>query len=609
MRSTKLLRLAAATRVASLSAPISASSVSAVAGPSMAAAAPAAALRRGYSDMFCYQCEQTKDTKGCTTVGVCGKTPEVATLQDLLMEGLKAVAQYSHRSAKMGVRDTKVDAWVKQALFSTLTNVNFDADRFRTYLLEAVQMRDAAKTLYLNTCKSKGVAPESLSEAASFSISPSDSIDALVKQGEAVGVLSRRAKYGDTLAGLMELCTYGLKGMAAYAEHAHVYGRSDAAVDAFTHEVLDALATDKPSVNQFLGLALAVGTHNVRVMDMLEESHTSTFGHPEPTKVVTSAVKGKCVLVSGHDIRDLEEVLKQTAGKGINVYTHGELLPAHGYPKLKKTYPHLVGNYGSAWQNQQLEFSLFPGPILMTTNCLVEPRKGYKERIFTRSVVGFPGVKHIDSYDFKQVVDSALAMDGFAKTEPETSLMTGFGQNAVLSNAGAVVDAVKTGAIKHFFVIGGCDGAESERSYFRDLANAVPKDAMILTLGCGKFRFIKQFEKFGKIGAFPRVLDVGQCNDAIGAVKIASALANAFKTDVNGLPLSFAISWFEQKAVAVLLSLLSLGVKNIHLGPRLPAFITPEALGVLVEKFNIKPTGSAEADLKNDFMPSLSAPQ
>lgn len=553
---------------------------------------------RHYAGMFCYQCEQTKDTKGCDTIGVCGKTPEVATLQDYLMEGLKAIAQYSHRAAQMGERNAGVDAWVKQAMFATLTNVNFDAQRFKEFLVEAHNFRDVARSLYLNACKKHGKTPEALPSADAFAVKKDDSIDELVKRGEQFGVMGRRKLYGDTVAGLQELVTYGLKGMAAYAEHAHVYGMVDEKVDAFHHEVLNELA-QKPEVDRLLSYALQVGTVNIRVMEMLDESHTSTFGHPEPTRVRTSGVKGKAVLVSGHDIRDLEEVLKQTEGKGIHVYTHGELLPAHGYPKLRDRYPHLVGNYGGAWQQQQMEFSVFPGPILMTTNCIIEPRKAYRDRIYTRSVVGYPGVKHLASNDFTPLVQQALSMDGFKNDEPATYTMTGFGRNAVLSNAPAIVEAVKSGAIKHFFLIGGCDGAESERSYFRDLALAVPKDAMILGLACGKYRYNKMFDKLGNIGPFPRMLDIGQCNDAYSAIQIAAGLAKAFNTDVNGLPLSFAVSWFEQKAVAVLLSLLSLNIKNIHLGPRLPAFLTEDALKVLVEKFDIKPTTTVENDMKH----------
>ena len=400
---------------------------------------------------------------------------------------------------------------------------------------------------------------------------------------------------------VQELVTYGLKGLCAYAEHAEILGRSEPGIFSFVHEALAFLISPEAyeNMDKLLGYALKVGEVNLRVMKILEEGANSQYGNPVPTKVRTTSVKGKAILVSGHDLKDLEHILEASKGTGVNVFTHGELLPAHSYPVLKEKYPHLVGNWGGAWQNQKTDFAAFPGPIVMTTNCLVEPRKSYSDRIFTTSVTGWPGVKHVgENKDYKPVVDLALQSEGFKETDAdEKALTTGFGKHTILANAGAVVDAINAGAIKRFFVIGGCDGAEAERNYFGDLAASLPNDTMILTLGCGKYRF--NSKELGNIGPFPRVLDMGQCNDAIGAVEVAVALANAYKTDVNSLPLSFAISWFEQKAVAVLLSLLHLGIRNIRLGPNLPAFIPPSTLNLLVEKFNIAPAGDFKVDMAN----------
>jgi hydroxylamine reductase len=542
-------------------------------------------------DMFCFQCEQTKDAKGCTTLGVCGKTPEVAALQDLLVHACKGIGMYTYEAMKKGAKhDHKVDTFVKEALFSTLTNVDFDPDRFRSFLSQAMQMKELSKQSFLSV----GGSP--LSGTAEWQFSPEKSSEELKKEAESYGVLSRQEKYGQDVAGVQELIMYGLKGMAAYADHAHVLGKEDPEVDKVIHEVLSELGKENKNLDQLLGLALKVGTTNITVMQNLDNSAVERYGHPTPTKVRTTAVTGKCILVSGHDLRDVENILEQTEGTGINVYTHGELLPAHGYPELKK-YKHLVGNYGGAWQEQKLDFATFPGPIVMTTNCLIEPRKSYKNRLFTRGVVGWPGVKHIENYDFSEVVELAKALPGFTKDEVERTTMTGFGRNAVLSNAPKILDLINKGKLNHFFLIGGCDGSEGERSYFKDLALSTPKDSIVLTLGCGKYRFNKQFDKFGDIDGIPRMLDVGQCNDAFSAIQIAVALAGALKTDVNSLPLSFAVSWFEQKAAAVLLSLLSLNVQKIYLGPRLPAFVSPAVLNVLVEKFNIRPTGVASEDL------------
>ena len=424
---------------------------------------------------------------------------------------------------------------------------------------------------------------------------PALSIPELVGQGAAVSLPFRRERLGADIAGLQELLLYGVKGTAAYADHARVLGHESDEVFAFFHEALDYLAQENPAVDALLGLSLKCGEINLKVMAMLDAAHTATYGHPVPTPVRVEPLKGKAILVSGHDLKDLEELLKQTEGKGINVYTHGEMLPAHGYPKLK-AFKHLVGNYGGAWQDQKDEFADFPGAILMTTNCIQQPQESYKKRIITSGRVAWPGVRHIGNGDFTPVIEAALSAPGFESDGPDKTILVGFGHHAVLGVADKVIDAVKTGAIRHFFLIGGCDGAKSGRDYYTEFAESVPKDCVILTLACGKYRFNKL--DFGAIGGIPRLLDMGQCNDAYSAVQVAVALAKAFNCGVNDLPLSFLISWYEQKAVAVLLTLLFLGIKYIRLGPSLPAFVTPNVLNVLVEKFNLMPNGRVDADLQ-----------
>lgn len=397
------------------------------------------------------------------------------------------------------------------------------------------------------------------------------------------------------MIGLRNLILYGLKGTAAYANHAYVLGKESDDVYKGMLGQLNFLASRPTDINALLESAMAVGTLNFSVMEMLDAAGTERFGHPEPTQVRTTPIKGKCILVSGHDMVDLEAILKQTEGKGINVYTHGEMLPATAYPELKK-YTHLVGNYGTAWQNQKSEFANFPGAVVMTSNCLMDPFENkYEGRIFTSGPVGWPGVTHIKDHDFTPVIEAALAQPGFDVDHIERYITNGFAHNTVMSVADKVIDGVKQGAIKHFFVIGGCDGASPGRNYYTDFAENTPDDSIILTLGCGKYRFNDQ--QFGDIGGIPRLLDVGQCNDTYSALKIALALAEAFECGVNDLPLSLIISWFEQKAAAVLLTLLSLGITNIHLGPTLPAFLTPNLLDVLVDKFQLTPTGDAKQDL------------
>jgi hydroxylamine reductase len=541
--------------------------------------------------MFCYQCEQTAKGTGCTIKGVCGKDPETAALQDLLVHTTKAVSAYAHRARQHGAVDAEIDVATIEALFTTVTNVNFDVDRLAGLVRKMAALCGKAKELYEGACRKAGSEPESLA----FDFFPAGDVAGLVAQGVDVGIEKRKATLGDDAAGLQELLTYGLKGMAAYADHAKILGKEDDEVYAFFHEALNFLNRTDPTVDELVGMNLKCGEVNLKVMGLLSEANTGTYGHPVPTAVRVEPVKGKAILISGHDLKDLEELLKQTDGKGINVYTHSEMLPAHGYPELKK-YTHLVANYGGAWQDQAKEFDAFPGPILMTTNCIQKPRDSYKARIFTTGLVAWPGVTHVSDGNFAPVIEAALAADGFAEDGPDKTILVGFGHNAVLGVADKVIDAVKQGAIKHFFLIGGCDGAKSGRNYFTEMAQAVPDDCVILTLACGKYRFNKL--DFGDIGGIPRLLDVGQCNDAYSAVQIAVALAGAFDTDVNSLPLSMVISWYEQKAVCILLTLLHLGIQNIRLGPSLPAFVTPAVLDVLVKNFNIMPISTAEEDLK-----------
>ena len=541
--------------------------------------------------MFCYQCEQASKGSGCTTVSVCGKDPETAALQDLLVHTTKQLARIAWPARKLGVQDAEIDLFVLEALFTTVTNVNFDPERVAGFVTQGFALTEKALESYKAACVEAGQVPtiESIPERCR----PAADLDGMVRQGYAVSIDGRMKAGGPDITGLQELVMYGIKGTAAYADHALVLGVTDQSVSDFFLESL-AFLTEEHTAEELTGMALRVGEVNITVMAMLDRANTGAYGHPEPTAARITPVKGKCILVSGHELRDLAELLEQTKGKGINIYTHGEMLPALAYPALKR-YPHLIGNYGGAWQDQASEFAAFPGAILMTTNCIQRPRDSYHDRIFTSGLVAWPGVKHIGDRDFTPVIEAALAADGYDEDALETTIMVGFGHNAVLGVADKVIDAVKAGAISRFFLIGGCDGAKSGRNYYTNMAEAVPDDAVILTLACGKFRFNKL--DFGDIGGIPRLLDMGQCNDAYSAVVVAMALAEAFGTDVNGLPLSMVLSWYEQKAVCILLSLLHLGVKDIRLGPSLPAFVTPPVLQVLVDAFGIKPLGTVEADL------------
>ncbi len=538
--------------------------------------------------MFCYQCEQTAKGEGCTKIGVCGKESDVAILQDLLIYALKGLSLYAVEGRKKGVVDPEVNDFTCKALFSTLTNVNFDSDRFVRLIQRTVTLRENLKEK-VKAAKGKVDLQE---RPATFK--PEPALEGLLKQGEAVGLKSDPTIDPDILS-LQHILTFGIKGVAAYTDHAHILGQEDDKVYAFIHEGLAATLRKDLSLNDWVGLVLKCGETNLRAMELLDAGNTGAYGHPIPTRVPLGAKKGKAILVSGHDLKDLEELLKQTEGKGVYVYTHGEMLPAHGYPKLKK-YSHFYGHYGTAWQNQTREFVDFPGAILMTTNCLQKPKDSYKGNIFTSGTVGWPGVTHISDRNFRPVIDKALAMPGFQQDRDSRSVMVGFARNTVMGVADKVIEAVKGKAVRHFFLVGGCDGAKSGRNYYTEFVEKVPKNCMVLTLACGKFRF---FDKnLGEIGGIPRLLDVGQCNDAYSAVQIALALSKAFNVGINELPLSLILSWYEQKAVAILLTLLSLGVKNIKLGPSLPAFVSPNVLKVLIDNFNIQPISTPDQDLK-----------
>ena len=542
--------------------------------------------------MFCYQCEQTSKGEGCQTLGVCGKDETTAALQDLLIHAVKGISMYAHRARQLGVADPEIDAFTIHAVFATLTNINFDPERLAELIHQAVGIRNAAREIFEQASVAAGLVPVELGGPAAWM--PAATLDGLLAQGKQTLLPARFLTEGKEIANLQELVLYGIKGVAAYAAHALALGAGDPASFAKIHETLDFLTHPAPTAEELLGAALAVGELNYRVMEVLDKAHTETFGHPQPAKVRLGARKGKAILVSGHDLHDLYALLEQTKELGIQVYTHGEMLPAHGYPKLK-AYEHLAGNYGGAWTDQAEEFNAFPGAILMTSNCIQEPKLAYKQRIFTSGMVAWPGVRHIADQDFSPVIADALAAPGYAEDGSGEEITVGFGHNAVLSVAGNVIDAVKAGAIRHFFLIGGCDGARSGRSYYTELAESIPNDCLILTLACGKFRFNKL--DFGEIGGLPRLLDIGQCNDTYSALQIALALAKAFECGVNDLPLSLVLSWYEQKAVAVLLTLLHLGVRNMRIGPTLPAFLSPGVLALLHEKFNLMAIKTAKEDL------------
>lgn len=553
-------------------------------------------------NMFCRQCEQAVGQKSCVAnKGVCGKSSNVAALQDLLIHSLKGIAIYGKMARDLGIKDKDADLFIIEGLFTTVTNVNFDETRLEEMIFESYKIKEHIKKLFLEAYKTNRGKEfkEMLPEIANWS--PSHTLEELVEQGSHVGVLAD-PNLNEDIISLREILLYGLKGMAAYADHAFILGKENEAVNSFFYKGLSALTDDSLSADDLVALIMEFGQVNLKCLELLDSAHVEHFGNPEPTKVILGVKSGPAIVVSGHDLLDLEELLQQTEGKGINVYTHSEMLPAHGYPQLKK-YKHLAGHFGSAWQNQQKEFKDFPGSILFTTNCIQNPRESYKDRIFTTGLVAWPDVEHIvkknGKKDFTEIIEKALELGGFIEDKVEKEITVGFGHKSVLSIADKIVGAVKTGKIKHFFLIGGCDGAKPGRNYYTDFAQKVPKDSVILTLACGKFRF-NSFD-FGAISSIPRLLDCGQCNDSYSAIKIATELAKAFNCGVNDLPLSIILSWYEQKAVCILLTLLSIGIKNIKLGPSLPAFISANVLKILVNKFNIQPIQNPDDDLKQIF--------
>ena len=541
--------------------------------------------------MFCYQCEQTAGGKGCAAGrGVCGKTAEMTALQDALRHLAASASWFASRG---GIREPGLDSFVIDALFATVTNVDFDPANLERLLARGIDVIALANSKA--SASAAAGPPESL--ATSAKVGSLKTREQWLAHGAGVGVAGRRERLGAALAGVLETGIYGLKGAAAYFHHAAALGYRDEAAYDRLHDSLAWLAfTENPSLDEALARVLAVGGINLRAMELLDAANTGTYGHPEPTSVRVTPVAGKCILASGHDLKDLHDLLRQTEGKGVNVYTHGEMLPCLAYPELK-AFKHLVGNYGGAWQDQQREFAGFPGAILMTTNCIQLPKPSYHDRIFTTGLAACEGVKHVKNGEFGPVIDAALAAPGFAAADPEKRIIVGFGRNAVMSVAGKIVEAVKSGAIRHFFLVGGCDGAKPGRNYYTEFVEKTPRDTVALTLACGKYRFNKG--DYGDIGGIPRLLDVGQCNDAYSAIQIAAALSKAFGVGVNELPLSLALSWYEQKAVAILLTLLHLGLRNIRLGPTLPAFLEPGAVQILVDKFAIKPITTVDDDLKD----------
>lgn len=560
-------------------------------------------MELGY-EMFCYQCEQTANGKGCTKQGVCGKTPEVANLQDLLIFQLKGISCYGDILLKKGMRPEKrVVSFVENCLFMTLTNVNFDPEVHVKLLQEAQKIKDELRQ------QTGGTGTENIYMAYRLPETKSE----MLRTSQIAGIMYDQ-NLDEDIRSLRQLVIYGLKGISAYGHQARELGYYSDTVDDFYIQGLAAVTDDQLTVEELIQLAMKTGTMALEIMQKLDEANTTVYGNPSPHAVPMTLKAGPFIIVSGHDFHDLEMLLAQSQGTGVNIYTHGEMLPGHGYEGLKK-YPHLVGNFGGAWQEQQKQFDNIPGCILMTTNCLMKPRDSYKDRIYSTNVVGWDGVKYIPRKEngeknFSEIIQQALALGGYdtdrdvRPTEPSDcpeyqqvdELLTGFAHEATLSHAGEIVQAVKDGQIRHFFLIGGCDGARPGRNYFTKFAQLVPEDCVILTLACGKYRFNKL--DFGTVAGLPRLLDVGQCNDAYSAVRIATALADAFDTDVNSLPLSMILSWYEQKAVAVLLALLSLGIKNIYLGPILPAFLSPNVVQYLVDTFQLHLISNAEDDIK-----------
>lgn len=542
--------------------------------------------------MFCYQCQETLKNQGCTAIGVCGKPSDVANLQDLLIYSLKGLSWLNLKAREKGINEEGTDRFLIEGLFSTVTNVNFDREFFLERIKESVGLREHLKALL----RQAGVSPAELESHPAVSWTYSTDED-LMKLATSVGVLSTR---DEDVRSLRELITYGLKGMAAYAYHAYQLGFKDDQIYHFMEKALAATLDDSISADRLTALVLETGKYGVKTMALLDKANTSTYGSPEITRVDIGVRNNPGILISGHDLRDLEQLLEQTAGTGVDVYTHGEMLPAQYYPAFKK-YPHFAGNYGNSWWLQYKEFETFNGPILMTTNCLIPPRDSYKDRVYTTGVVGYPGLKHIPEgpdgrKDFSEIIEHAKKCQPPVQIE-KGEIVGGFAHHQVMQLADKVVEAVKSGAIRRFFVMAGCDGRMRNREYYTEFAKALPKDTIILTAGCAKYRYNKL--PLGDINGIPRVLDAGQCNDSYSLAVIALKLKEMFGLDdVNQLPISYNIAWYEQKAVIVLLALLSLGVKNIHLGPTLPAFLSPNVAKVLVEKFGISSIGTVENDLK-----------
>lgn len=539
--------------------------------------------------MFCNQCEQTTRGDVCHQWGACGKSPEVDALQDLLVHCLRGLSKIALQAKSLQIATGEVDQFTCEMLFSTLTNVNFDPTDFVAFINRSIALREGLKLQIQAT-------GNAVAESAIARFQPASELSQQIQQGRDLELefISQSGQNVDIFS-LKLTVLYGLKGAAAYAFHASTLDQHDDEFYAFCHDVLANLDAQDKSLTEWVDRALQVGQMNLKAMELLDKGNTETFGHPVPTPVPLGTKVGKAILVSGHDLRDLKAVLEQTIGTGIQVYTHGELLPAHGYPKLKQTYSHLYGHYGTAWQNQTQEFDHFPGPIVMTTNCLMPPHESYKDRVFTLGPVGFPGLQHVSPRDLSPIIQKALELPGFEREVDRGTVLTGFAHNAVLGVADTVIDAVKQGKIRHFFLVGGCDGAKPGRNYYTDLVESMPEDCVVLTLGCGKFRFFDK--QLGDIGGIPRLLDVGQCNDAYSAIQIAIALANAFQVNVNELPLSLVLSWYEQKAIAVLLSLLALGIQNIRIGPTLPAFLTPNVVKLLSETYHLQLITTPEQDL------------
>lgn len=543
--------------------------------------------------MFCEQCEQTASGDGCHQFGACGKSPEVNAVQDLLIHCLRGLAPIVLQAKAAEINTQAVDVFTCEALFATMTNVNFNATSLREYVERAIAHREALKA------QLQVAEPTDWPEITTFE---PDFEGDLAEQGAEIALkfISQVGKGNVDIFSLQLTVLYGLKGVASYTFHAYEVGQEDDDVYRFIYRALDALRNHSLSLDDWVALALEVGAINLRAMELLDAGHTSTFGDPVPTTVPLNPRPGQAILVSGHDIRQLEAILKQTAQRNITVYTHGELLPAHGYPKLKQTYPHLYGHYGTAWQNQTREFAKFPGAVVVTTNCLMPPHETYNDKLFSVGPVSYPYLTHLPAAeygipDYTPVIDKALSLPGFTETAPPRSVKVGFAHNAVLSVADTVIEAVKQGKIRHFFLVGGCDGAKPGRSYYTEFVEQVPADCVVLTLACGKFRFFDH--DLGEIAGLPRLMDVGQCNDAYSAIQIAIALANAFEVDVNELPLSMILSWYEQKAVAVLLTLLHLGIKDIRLGPTLPAFISANVFKLLSDAYHLKAITTPEQDL------------